>query len=324
MIKAGIAGAAGYTGGELLRLLLHHEAVDVQFVQSKSQSGKLISEVHSDLFLYDTLKFSDDFYEDIDILFLCMGNGESRLFMENSQLNSATKVIDLSQDFRLKSPDNPLSGHFIYGLPELCKSDISSAKFIANPGCFATAITLGLLPLVHNGFSDSVFATGITGSTGAGQSLTESSHFSWRNNNIQAYKSLTHQHIAEINAALQINEDEPGPDIRFVPWRGDFARGIFVSLQLDSDWELDEITELYQSFYKESPFTHINKSPIHLKQVVNTNHCLIQIEKMGRQVVIHVAIDNLLKGASGQAVQNMNLMFGLPETSGLQLKATYF
>lgn len=326
MIRAGIVGAAGYTGGELIRLLLRHPDVHIAFAQSQSQSGKAVSEVHQDLTGETDMLFVEDGHEAIDVLFLCVGHGDARKFMERmSPLDDTIRIIDLSQDFRLAANAVYDSKPFIYGLPELNRDNILRARRIANPGCFATALQLGLLPLVAAGFSGAVYTTGITGATGAGQSLAASSHFAWRTNNIQAYKSLTHQHLSEVGESLaSVAPHHQPPRIHFIPWRGDFARGIFVSQQLQTEIALPDLLSLYKSYYEGHPFTTISDSPVYLKQVVNTNKCLIQIEQEDGQTVIHTVIDNLLKGASGQAVQNMNLMFGLHEKTGLDLKASYF
>ena len=325
MIKAGIAGAAGYTGGELIRLLLHHPEVKLVMAQSHSQAGKSLSAVHQDLVGETSMVFSANTDWDIDVLFLCSGHGKAKGLLQQQNIPAHVKIIDLSQDFRLKDTNTIGGRTFVYGLPELKREAIKEASNIANPGCFATAIQLGLLPLFANGFSAQVYATGITGATGAGQSLTESSHFSWRSNNVQAYKSLQHQHLAEVGESLQqVGKDAEPPAVHFVPWRGDFARGIFISLQLPTDKSLGALKELYQHFYEGHPFTWLSDDAIHLKQVVNTSKCLIQIEKQNGQAVIHTAIDNLLKGAAGQAIQNMNLMHGFEEKAGLQLKANYF
>jgi N-acetyl-gamma-glutamyl-phosphate reductase len=326
-IRIGITGSAGYTGGELIRILLHHPQAELMFVQSKSHAGELISAVHQDLAGDTHLRFTEFLTEDIDLLFLCVGHGEARKFLLENQINPETRLIDLSQDFRLES-GNRLSAAgkaFIYGLPELNRDEIKSAKYIANPGCFATAIELGLLPLAQLGWLTEVYCTGITGSTGAGQGLNTTSHFSWRANNIQAYKTLTHQHLAEVNQSLnQYQKGFGGNHLHFVPWRGDFTRGIFVSSQLNCNQDLPSLIKLYQDYYAGHPFTVVSESPVFLKQVVNTNKCVIQLEKQDDLLVVHTAIDNLLKGASGQAVQNMNLMFGLDETEGLKFKANYF
>lgn len=322
MIKAGIAGAAGYTGGELLRILLQHPEVAIAFAHSRSQAGQLLSRVHGDLLDETALTFSGALDTDIDILFLCLGHGESLAFLEQNTIPKRVKLIDLSQDFRLRARNVQGDRRFIYGLPEKNRELIAAADSIANPGCFATALQLGLLPLISHGFTGAVYATGITGATGAGQKLADSSHFAWRSNNIQAYKSLQHQHLAEIGE--QLAEAGQAVPIHFVPWRGDFARGIFVSQQLHTALSLEELNSLYEAWYANHPFTALSREPIHMKQAVNTNKCLVHIEQAEGQTVIHTAIDNLLKGASGQAVQNMNLMFGLPETTGLRLKASYF
>jgi len=329
-IKVGIIGGAGYTGGELIRLLVHHPGVSVSFIHSKSSAGKAVHIVHPDLLGETELTFTDTLHDEIDILFLCVGHGEAKKILSENKISDTIKVIDLSQDFRLARSSELGARSFIYGLPELNKDKIRSAYNIANPGCFATCIQLGLLPLAKAGLLKEVYTTGITGSTGAGQSLTETSHFSWRANNIQAYKSFTHQHLFEIHQSLhQLQENFPGSPsddsgISFIPWRGDFTRGIFVSSQLKCDIPKDELDKLYLEYYKEHPFTHLSKETISLKQVINTNKCIIQLEKAGNKLVVHSITDNLLKGASGQAVQNMNLMFGLEETAGLQLKAAAF
>jgi N-acetyl-gamma-glutamyl-phosphate reductase len=255
---------------------------------------------------------------------ICVGHGDAKKFLSANEIDEKIKLIDLSQDFRLYQQSEINNRKFIYGLPELNKEEIRSAKNIANPGCFATAIQLGLLPLAKAGVLGDVYTTGITGSTGAGQGLNATSHFSWRANNIQAYKSLAHQHINEIHQSLQQLQGNDGMHVNFVPWRGDFTRGIYVSSVIDCGLPLEEIKQLYKTYYSEQPFTHVSESMIDLKQVVNTNKCLLHIEKQGSKIVVHSAIDNLLKGASGQAVQNMNLMFGLEETMGLKLKANYF
>ena len=333
-IKIGIIGGAGYTGGELLRLLVHHPDVAVSFIHSRSNAGKPVYSVHQDLIGDTELLFTDNLTPlgdgGIDVLFLCLGHGESKKFLTENKIASTIKVIDLANDFRLEAQSSIVDRQFVYGLPELNRDKIKTAQNIANPGCFATAIQLGLLPLAKAGLLKDIYTTGITGSTGAGQSLSSTSHFSWRANNIQAYKTLTHQHIGEIYQSLnQIQEtflNTPLGDggLSFVPWRGDFTRGIFISSTLHCDLSLEEMNVLYTEFYKSHPFTHVSKDPIFLKQVVNTNKAVIQLEKAGSKLVVHSVIDNLLKGASGQAVQNMNLIFGLDEMIGLKLKANYF
>ena len=323
-IKAGIIGGAGYTGGELIRILLNHPEATISFVQSNSNAGKPLHAVHGDLIGETNMIFASEMSEDIDVLFLCVGHGDAKKFLTEHSIPENIKVVDLSQDFRL-SHNGAMGGrHFVYGLPELNKERIQSATSIANPGCFATALQLGLLPLAKAGLLQEIYTTGITGSTGAGQGLNTTTHFSWRANNIQAYKTLEHQHLYEIGQSLSQLQPTGDIDINFVPWRGDFTRGIFVSSQLKCNESLEELYDLYEAFYSSHPFTTLSKESIFLKQVVNTNKCVIQIEKVGTNIVVHSAIDNLLKGASGHAVQNMNLMFGLDECSGLKLKANYF
>ena len=326
-IRIGSTGGAGYTGGELIRILLNHPNAEIVFVQSGSNAGKPGSAIHQDLAGDTELHFTDSLSRDIDVLFLCVGHGEARKFLQENPLDPEIRLIDLSQDFRL-SAHNLFSGStppFVYGLPELNRDLIRSAFHIANPGCFATTIELGLLPLAQQGWLTEVYSTGITGSTGAGQSLNPTSHFSWRSNNIQAYKTLTHQHMAEVNQSLnQYQKGYGEQNLHFVPWRGDFTRGIFVSSQLKSKHNLKELVQLYKNYYSTHPFTTVSEHPVFLKQVVNTNKCIIHLEKVEEMLVVHSVIDNLLKGASGQAVQNMNLMFGIDECSGLKLKANYF
>lgn len=332
-IKAGIIGGAGYTGGELIRLLIRHPYVAVSFIHSRSHADNLVSSVHQDLIGETNLKFTNELSDDIDVLFLCVGYGEAKKFLEENRIADQIKIIDLSQDFRLIQNSKFETRNFVYGLPELNREEIRSAFNIANPGCFATAIQLGLLPLAKEGLLNEVYTTGITGSTGAGQSLSATSHFSWRANNIQPYKTLNHQHLKEIHQSLhQLQEtflpspssDEEGQGVKFVPWRGDFTRGIFISSTLTCEWELHKLVELYSEFYADHPFTILSQQKIFLKQAVNTNKCVIQLEKVGTKLVVHSAIDNLLKGASGQAVQNMNLMFGVDECAGLHLKSVGF
>ncbi len=323
-IKVGIIGGAGYTGGELIRLLLNHPGAAISFIHSRSNAGQAVHSVHQDLVGETEMAFTGELSNDIDVLFLCLGHGESKKFLSENRIAEKIKVIDLANDFRLAAQARTGSRNFVYGLPELNREMIRSASNIANPGCFATCIQLGLLPLAKEGLLTDIYTTGITGSTGAGQSLTATSHFSWRANNIQAYKTLSHQHLGEIGESLL--QLQPGKviDLSFVPWRGDFTRGIFASSTLQCDLSLVELYKIYEDYYKGHPFTCVSREAIFLKQVVNTNKAVIQLEKAGSKLVVHTAIDNLLKGASGQAVQNMNLVFGLEETTGLKLKASYF
>ncbi len=340
MINVGIIGGAGYTGGELIRLLINHPLADISFVHSNSNAHKRLYKVHQDLLGETDLLFSGnealstERLAAIDVLILCLGHGEAKKFLEANAIPFHVKIIDLSNDFRLHQNatfHQPTeSGHtflrqFIYGLPELNKEDIRSAQNIANPGCFATAIQLGLLPLAKVGLLEEVHTTGITGSTGAGQSLSTTSHFSWRANNIQAYKTLNHQHLGEIaQSLLQVHPSQQNIEVSFVPWRGDFTRGIFVTSVIHFEKKIEDLLKIFNDFYNDNPFVSISHEPIFLKQVVNTNKGVVQLEKVGSKLVVHSIIDNLLKGASGQAVQNMNLMFGLEETTGLKLKSTFF
>lgn len=324
VIKVGIMGGAGYTGGELIRLLIHHPQVSINFVHSKSNAGKPVYAVHQDLLGSTSLLFAESINEDIDVLFLCFGHGESKKFLTETSIPEHIKIIDLANDFRLTPNATIGTRTFIYGLPELNLNNIQQAQHIANPGCFATAIQLGLLPLAAKGLVTDVYTTGITGSTGAGQSLAATSHFSWRANNIQAYKTLSHQHLKEIHQSLEQSQKEKKANIYFVPWRGDFTRGIFVSSTVSTSLSLEELYALYEAFYADAPFTIVTREQISLKQVVNTNKCLIHLEKENDKLVIHSAIDNLLKGASGQAIENMNIMFNFERTTGLQLKPSAF
>jgi N-acetyl-gamma-glutamyl-phosphate reductase len=323
-INFGIVGGAGYTGGELLRVLLRHPNAHISFVHSTSSAGELVSKVHADLLGDTSLKFTNTLDQNIDVLFLCVGHGDANKFLTANEIKASIKIIDLSQDFRLAGSAAIGDRNFVYGLPELQREAIKSATNIANPGCFATAIQLGLLPLAAKGLLKEVYTTGITGSTGAGQGLSNTSHFSWRANNIQAYKTLQHQHLNEIVQSLAQLQGNQNAEVNFVPWRGDFTRGIFVTSVVSADLSLEALYDLYNAYYEGHAFTHVSKNNIDLKQVVNTNKCIIHIEKQGNKIAIHSVIDNLLKGAVGQAVQNMNLIFGIDEAAGLQLKANYF
>ena len=320
-INVGIVGGAGYTGGELLRILVFHPHVAIQFVHSNSNAGNLISKVHSDLLGVTDLRFTSEMSDSIDVLFLCLGHGDAAKFLLANPVKKGIKIIDLSQDFRIAKEGN----EFVYGLPELQKDKIAQAEFIANPGCFATCIQLGLLPLAkHNLLNSELHISAITGSTGAGQSLTETSHFSWRSNNMSIYKAFEHQHLKEIKQSLQSLQPSAEKPINFIPFRGDYTRGIFGTLYLATDIALEDAKNMYKEYYASHPFTHVSDTNPHLKQVVNTNNAILYLEKHESKLLIVSMIDNLLKGASGQAVQNMNLMFGLEETMGLRLKANNF
>ncbi|MBI3501481.1 MAG: N-acetyl-gamma-glutamyl-phosphate reductase [Bacteroidetes bacterium] len=318
-IKVGIAGGAGYTGGELIRILLNHPKAEIIFVHSKSNAGNLLSDAHTDLLGETEMKFSSSLSKDIDVLFLCLGHGESVKFLSANKISDKIKVIDLSQDFRLNSKD------FVYGLPELQREKIKTANNIANPGCFATAIQLALLPLADKKLlNDEVHVSAVTGSTGAGQSLSATNHFTWRNNNISIYKAFTHQHLGEITHSIKQLQKIFSSDINFIPYRGNFARGILASVYVNSKLSIYEAKKLYKDFYKAHPFVFISEKNPDVKQVVNTNKCILYLEKYGDKLFIQSVIDNLTKGASGQAVQNMNLIFGLDETTGLKLKPSAF
>ncbi len=321
MIKVGIIGGSGYTGGELLRLLLNHDQVDISFVFSTTKAGKSVANTHPDLYGLSDLNFSGEVDTDVDVVFLCLGHGNSTKFLSEYQFSAHTKIIDLSNDFRLQNSAVLHKKTFVYGLPELNYASIKQADYIANPGCFATAIQLALLPLAkNNALHRDIHVNAVTGSTGAGVKPNETSHFSWRNNNISWYKPFTHQHLGEIKESLSSFNNTVG-NIHFLPNRGNFSRGIFATAYTPCEKSEQEMYELYQDFYKTAKFTQVVDQPIHLKQVVNTNQCHIHLHKHMDTLLITAAIDNLLKGASGQAVQNMNLMFGLEETKGLYLKA---
>ncbi|GMN09916.1 N-acetyl-gamma-glutamyl-phosphate reductase [Croceitalea sp. MTPC9] len=324
MIKAGIIGGSGYTGGELIRLLLNHPEVKIDFVYSTTRAGEKVVNTHQDLLGQTDLKFSDSINETVAVVFLCLGHGNSSKFLKENTFSNQTKIIDLSNDFRLQG-DSIFEGKtFVYGLPELFKKEIAGANYIANPGCFATAIQLALLPLAKEGFlKNEVHINAITGSTGAGIKPSDTTHFSWRNNNASWYKPFTHQHLGEIGESLNSFGNSIGK-LHFLPNRGNFPRGILATAYTKFDRNLEEAQSLFKNFYQESLFTNISENPIHLKQVVNTNNCHIHLHKHEGVLLITSAIDNLLKGASGQAVQNMNLMFGLEEGLGLQLKAGAF
>lgn len=324
-IKAGIIGGAGYTGGEMLRILINHPNVEIAFVNSSSNAGNLIADVHTDLLGDTDLRFVADIQQDIDVLFLCVGHGDAQKFLAANPINEQIKIIDLSQDFRLNRNSSIENREFVYGLPELNREAIKMAKNIANPGCFATCIQLGLLPLAAKGLlQNEVHINATTGSTGAGQSLSTTSHFSWRNNNLSIYKAFEHQHLNEIGESLLQLQPAFAAALHFIPQRGDFTRGILAAMYTESDLTLEEAQQLYEDYYSSHPFTHVSHKNIDLKQVVNTNKALVHVEKHGNKLFVISIIDNLLKGASGQAVQNMNLMFGLEETAGLRLKAAGF
>lgn len=322
MVKVGIVGGAGYTAGELLRILLYHPEVEIAFVQSSSNAGNPISQVHYDLLGDTDILFTDELpFEKADVIFLCMGHGKSKEFMEQNQLPGGLKVIDLSHDFRLKREDND----FVYGLPELNRDQIRVAKYIANPGCFATGIQLALLPLAANSIlSDEVHVQAITGSTGAGQKPSSTSHFSWRNNNLSAYKMFEHQHEGEIIQSLKQLQPRFWYDFNFVPVRGNHTRGIFTVAYTKFERPLEDGITFYKDYYENHPFVIVTDKNPSLKQVVNTNKVLLYLEKHGSKLLVISVSDNLIKGASGQAVQNMNLMFGLEERSGLNLKPVAF
>jgi len=336
-INIGIIGSAGYTGGELLRILIHHPNANIVFAHSASNAGNKVSDVHTDLLGDTDLRFSDTYHSDIDVLFLCVGHGDARKFLEANTFAPHVSIIDLSQDYRLRANTAYQGGAFVYGLPELNREAIRSAQYIANPGCFATGIQLALLPLAAKGLLQrEIHINSTTGATGAGQKPSATSHFSWRSNNLSIYKAFEHQHLQEISESL--DQLQPGflpagegtllqramERINIIPQRGNFPRGILSAVYVDSPLTEDEAYELYESFYATHPFTYLSRANIDLKQVVNTNKCILHLERHGSKLLIISIVDNLLKGASGQAVQNMNLLFGLDETAGLRLKSVGF
>ena len=327
-IKVGIVGGSGYTGGELIRLITNHPKSKLIFVHSNVNSGIYISDIHQDLIGETDIKFQSKLNYDIDVLFLCLGHGKSNEFLNNNNIKQEIKVIDLSQDYRLENSfynkNFDEKKNFVYGLPELKKEKIKNAQNIANPGCFATAIQLGLLPLIGTDYIDGeIHTNAITGSTGAGVIPSDTSHFSWRNNNISCYKTFTHQHLEEIYYSFN-NLSKNTKEINFLPVRGGFTRGIFCTSYFDSKIDLNKAKDIYTNFYKKHPFIIISEKEIHLKQVINTNKCIIHITMNKNKLLITSIIDNLIKGASGQAIQNMNLMFGIDEQTGLKLKSSIF
>ena len=357
-LRVGVLGAAGYTGGELIRVLLNHPEAEIVFANSESNAGNLVSDVHEGLVGETDLRFTDEMpFEDVDVVFFCFGHGKSEQFLKEHTIPDRVKIIDLAQDFRLAPSNSPergendsdrpfippsggLRGAWVYGLPEINKSEIQQAQNVANPGCFATAIQLALLPAAKMGeLTYDVAVNAITGSTGAGQKPGATTHFSWRNNNLSIYKPFTHQHLAEVCQSLNqvapeggtkgtihppLGGTEGGCSIDFIPYRGDFARGIFCTCVVKTKASIEDIIEAYKEFYADAAFTHYSDKSIDLKQVVNTNKALVHCEKYGNKLLVTSCIDNLLKGAVGQAVQNMNLMFGIDETAGLRLKASAF
>ena len=322
MVKVGILGAAGYTGGELIRLMLNHPEADIVFANSESNAGNHVAEVHEGLYGDTDLCFTSEMpFDKVDVVFFCFGHGKSEAFLKEHSIPGNVKIIDLAQDFRLAAPGND----YVYGLPEINKERIEKAQHVANPGCFATCIQLGLLPAANMGLlTDDVAVNAITGSTGAGQKPSATTHFSWRNNNMSIYKAFTHQHVPEIRQSLTQVQGRLDAAIDFIPYRGDFARGIFATSVVKTPKPIEEIVEGYKAFYKNARFTHYVDKPIDMKQVVNTNKALVHCDKYGDKLLITSTIDNLLKGAVGQAVQNMNIMFGLDEAAGLNLKASAF
>lgn len=322
MIKIGILGGAGYTAGELIRLLLNHPQAEIIFVNSESNAGNLLTDVHEGLYGETEMKFTSEMpFEEVDVVFFCFGHGKSEAFLRDHIIPAQVKIIDLAQDFRLAAPGND----YVYGLPEINKDKISKAQHVANPGCFATCIQLGLLPAAQMKLiTQDVSVNAITGSTGAGQKPGPTTHFSWRNNNLSIYKAFQHQHIPEIRQSLEQIQGSLHASIDFIPYRGDFARGIFATEVIKTEADIDTIVAGYKEFYRYAPFTHYVDKPLDLKQVVNTNKALIHCDKIGDKLLITSCIDNLLKGAVGQAVQNMNIMFGIEETAGLKLKPSAF
>lgn len=322
MVKVGILGGAGYTGGELLRILINHPGTEIIFVNSESNAGNLVADVHEGLYGDTDLRFTSELpFDKVDVVFFCFGHGKSEAFLKEHHIPDHVKIIDFAQDFRLKAEGND----FVYGLPELQRDKIRQARHVANPGCFATCIQLGLLPLAHAGIlKGSISVNAITGSTGAGVKPTDKTHFSWRSGNISIYKAFRHQHIPEIRQSLCLLEPNFDGSIDFLPYRGDFPRGIFATEVLYTDIPQEEIDKIYKDFYADSPFTHYLTGNIDMKQVVNTNKCLIHAERIDDKLLVTSCIDNLLKGAAGQAVENMNLLFGLNEDAGLRLKAIGF
>ena len=325
MITIGIIGGSGYTAGELIRILMFHPNAKLDFVYSTTNAGKPLSVAHHDLLGDIEMNFTDTINPNVDVLFLCLGHGKSISFLENNQFSDATKIIDLGNDFRLVKDKDFNGKSFVYGLPELNKADIKNAQYIANPGCFATAIQLALLPLAADGLlAEDVHINATTGSTGAGVGLAATSHFSWRNNNFSHYKVFEHQHLGEINQSIKQLQADYTDELIFVPNRGDFPRGIFATLYTKSEESLENLVAKYEAFYADQPFVTVTTTNINMKQVVQTNKCIISLLKKGNRLLITSTIDNLLKGASGQAVQNMNLVFGLEETTGLHLKPCGF
>lgn len=325
MIKVGVIGGSGYTAGELIRILMFHPNATLDFVYSTTNAGKPLSIAHHDLMGDIEMNFTDQVNPNVNVVFLCLGHGKSKAFLEQHQFSKDTKIIDLGNDFRLTKDAEFDGKQFIYGLPELNKTAIQSANYIANPGCFATAIQLALLPLAKNGLlNEDVHINATTGSTGAGVSPSETTHFSWRNNNMSHYKAFEHQHLGEINQSIQQLQAGYPNELLFVPNRGDFARGIFATLYTTVSDSLEDIVAKYEAFYAEQPFVTVTTTNINMKQVVQTNKCIISLMKKGNRLLITSVIDNLTKGASGQAIQNMNLLFGLDETTGLHLKPCGF
>ncbi len=325
MIEAGIIGGAGYTAGELIRLLVHHSNININFVYSTSNAGNKISEIHQDLIGSIDLRFTDVVNHDVDVVFLCLGHGNSKAFLEKNEFSFETRIIDLSNDFRLQHHELYHGNTFVYGLPELQKEKIRSANHIANPGCFATAIQLAILPMAANGLLyDDIHVNAVTGATGAGTGLSKTTHFTWRDNNFSSYKPFTHQHLGEIYQSVNQLQKVFKSEINFMPNRGNFSRGIFATVYTKYEGTVEDAKAVYNEFYKDAAFTFVSDSEVHLKQVVNTNKCLLHLHKHNDKLLITSIIDNLLKGASGQAVQNMNLMFDFEETEGLKLKANFF